>query len=196
MSTIDTRSAPNGLDLGALDAARQAVLRRPALAGYRFRARNRWVAGAHSRSLTQPFQGALRRHAHRRSLVLEADHPPLLGGQDNGPTPAEYVLFGVAADLTATVVTVASERAIALEAVETVVEGDVDVRGMLGVAGIRPGYSGITARLTLRSDASAEALAGVLAHARARSTVLDSLAGAVPVDLIPHAGAGGATDAT
>jgi hypothetical protein len=79
--------------------------------------------------------------------------------------------------------------------VETVVEGDLDVRGMLGMAGVRPGYSGITAHVTLRSDASAEDLEDVVARARARSTVLDTLAGAVPVDLVPHTGAGGATDA-
>ncbi len=62
--------------------------------------------------------------------------------QDNGITPVEYVLVGLASCLTAGVAAVAQNREIQLKSVSATLEGDMDVQGILGIdSDVRNGFS-------------------------------------------------------
>ncbi len=181
-TTTDGARGLNGLDLAAVDDTRHDIQRYPELAHVRLRARNRWIDGARSRSLSQDFHAALRRHPHLRSFVFELDYPQLLGGGDVGPTPAEFVLYGLAGDLTAAVALVASERDVELASIEVEVEGHMDARPVLGLTGAeRSGYQHIDVDVALKGDAGSEELESIVAAARQRSPVVDTITSAVPV---------------
>jgi uncharacterized OsmC-like protein len=111
--------------------------------------------------------------AHRQPFTFDADHPPVLVGTDNGPTPVEYVLHALAACLTAGIANVAAARGVTLTEVSSTVEGDIDLLGILGLDDqVRNGYQGIKVSFTLRGD-DPEKLRKVVEQSRRRSAVFD-----------------------
>ena len=100
----------NGVDTATLFATLDAVKGDSDIAKFQFRATNRWVNGTHNRSTIEGFYGAKQEMTHQQPFVFDADHPPVLVGNDNGPTPVEYVLHALAACLTAGIANVAAAR--------------------------------------------------------------------------------------
>ena len=74
--------------------------------------------------------------------MLDADHPVVLTGADNAPTPVEYLLHALAACLTAGIGNIAAARGVTLTKVTSTVEGDIDLLGILGLSdgSVRNGY--------------------------------------------------------
>ena len=100
----------NGIDTPTLFATIGAVRAQPELARFRFRATNTWIQGTHSRSRIATFEGAGGKHEHVREFSYDADHPQVLVGRDQGPTPAEFLLHALAACITAGIGSVAAAR--------------------------------------------------------------------------------------
>ena len=167
-------STRNGVDTAALFATLDAVKAAPQAAQFQFRATNTWVSGTHSRGTIDDFYGAGANRTHERTFHFDADHPAVLVGRDNGPTPTEFVLHALAACLTAGLANIASARGIDLSEVTLTVIGDIDLRGILGLdPAVRNGYENIAVRFTVRGDAPAEELRALVEQSRARSAVLD-----------------------
>jgi uncharacterized OsmC-like protein len=172
----------NGVDVPTLFATINAVAAQPELAKFQFRASNRWIKGTHSRSRMEGYSGAGGEHAQTGEFVYDGDHPPVLVGAGNGPTPVEFLLHALAACITAGIGNVAAARGIELESVESHVEGDIDLRGLLGISDeVRNGYSGIRVSFKVKGNADAEKLRQVVAQSQARSAVYDVLTHGVPV---------------
>jgi uncharacterized OsmC-like protein len=189
MTDAPAKPAMNGVNTPVLLATINAVGAQPELAQFQFRARSTWVAGTHSRITVDDFAGAGGEHRHEVPFVADADHPTVLVGGDNGPTPIEFLLQGLAACLTAGIGNIAAVRGIKLSEVEAVVEGDIDLQGILGLSDqVRNGYSAIRARFRIRGDAPAEKLAALVAQSQARSAVFDVLTNGVPVSVEFDAG--------
>jgi uncharacterized OsmC-like protein len=183
-STTTARPPRNGVDVPRLFATLDAVKAAPDAALFRFRAVNRWVSGTHSRTTIHGFYGTGRDLEHRRAYVVDADHPEVLVGSDAAPTPVEYILHGLAACLTAGIGNVASARGIELREVESELEGDIDLRGLLGLSDeVRNGYSRIRASFRIVGDASDEDLRAVVEQSRDRSAVFDIVTNGVPVEI-------------
>lgn len=179
--TTDDR---NGVDVATLFATLDAVKAQRELAAFRFRAKNRWLSGTHSQSTSRGFYGAGQEHEHARSFVFDADHPAVLVGKDNGPTPVEYLLYALASCLTAGIANIASARGVTLTRVESTLEGDIDLQGILGMSDeVRNGYQRIRIRFTIEGDAPAETLREIVEQSRARSAVYDVLTYGVPVEI-------------
>jgi len=177
------RGPLNGVDTPKLFATIDVVKQNPPLAKFQFRARNRWVSGTHSRGTIETFYGAGSEHAHKRTFTMEADHPAVLVGDDNAPLPVEIVLYGLAACIVGGIANIAAARGVTLTEVEATVEGDMDVRGILGLSDeVRNGYSGIRASFTIKGDAPEEKLRQIVEQSRARSAVFDIITNAVPVE--------------
>ena len=148
MPDVIEKPALNGVNTPTLLATINAVGAQPELAEFQFRARARWVAGTHSRITVDDFYGAGQELRHEVATVVDADHPAVLVGADNGPTPVEFLLQGLAACLTAGIGNIAAVRGVKLESVESMVEGDINLLGLLGLSKeVRNGYSGIRAQL-------------------------------------------------
>ncbi len=184
MTTTDTATRParNGVDIPTLFATLDAVKGQPEIAAFQFRARNRWVSGTHSRSTIQGFYGAMQEMRHEQEHTYDADHPAVLVGTDNAPTPVEFLLHAIAACLTAGLANVAAARGIDLHEVTSTVEGDIDLNGILGLSKeVRNGYSAIRVHLEVRGDAPEEQLRELVEQSRRRSAVYDVLTNSVPV---------------
>ena len=185
MSTATTVVARNGVDTPALFATLDAVKANPGLAKFQFRATNQWVSGNHSRSTIQGFYGAGQEDASRAEpFTYDADHPAVLVGSGNGPTPVEFLLHAIAACLTAGLGNIAAARGVTLHSVESTVTGDIDLGGILGLnREARNGYEGIQVSFRISGDAEPEVLRGLIEQSRARSAVYDVLTNGVPVSI-------------
>ena len=179
------REPRNGVNTPALMATINAVRETPALAKFQFRATNRWINGTCSESRIESFSGAGGEHTHTTKFKYDADHPAVLVGQDRGPTPIEFLLHALAACITAGIGNVAAARGVTLTSVESRVEGDIDLQGILGLSDkVRNGYEAIRISFDIAGDAPAEKLREIVEQSRARSAVFDVLTNGIPVDLV------------
>jgi uncharacterized OsmC-like protein len=186
--TTTENTLRNGVDTATLFATLDAVKGDPEIAKFQFRASNRWVSGTHNRSTIHDFHGAKQEMAHREPFTFDADHPPVLVGSDQGPTPVEYVLHALAACLTAGIANIAAARGVNLTEVTSTVEGDIDLMGILGLDDqVRNGYQGIRVSFVLRGDDPAK-LRKVVEQSRRRSAVYDVVTAGVPVSIDVDAG--------
>ena len=186
--TITEHRMPNGVDTATLFATIDAVRETPEMAKFQFRATNKWVNGTHSQSTIHGFHGALQEMVHDRQFTYAADHPAVLVGGDRGPTPVEFLLHALASCLTAGIANIAAARGVHLTEVESTVEGDIDLLGILGLSDeVRNGYQGISVKFRLRGD-DAEKLREVVEQSRRRSAVYDVITNGVPVDISVDAG--------
>ena len=179
----------NGVDTPKLFATINVVKSQPELAKFQFRATNRWVKGTHSRSRIETFSGAGAEHRHTGDIEFNADHPAVLVGADNAPTPVEFLLHAIASCITAGMGNIAAARGVKLTEIESTVEGDIDLRGILGLSNeIRNGYEQMRVHFRVKGDASPEKLEEIVKQSTARSAVFDVLTNGVPVSLSVNAG--------
>ena len=173
----------NGVDTEQLFGTLDAIKADPSLARFQFRARNRWIDGAHNRTTIRDFYAANQEDTSRaEEFVLDAGEPAILLGSDTGPNPAEYLLHALAACLTTSLVYVAAARGVHLTEVESTLEGDMDVQGALGLSDdYRNGFEQIRVSFRVKGDAPEEKLREVVARAQQRSAVFDMVTNGVPV---------------
>ena len=112
--------------------------------------------------------------SHRSSWSFDADHPEIFASEDNGVTPVEFVLVGLASCLTAGVAAVAQNRGIQLNSVKATIEGDMDILGILGGdPEVRNGFNGIRVNYEIDADATPEEIEAIVAQSQKRSAVFD-----------------------
>src|SRR5215216_2215601 len=187
-ATRAPREPRNGVDTPTLLATINVVKDTPELAKFQFRASNRWISGTYSESRVEAFSGAGGEHAHQTQFRYGADHPAVLVGQDRGPTPIEFLLHGLAACITAGIGNIAAARGVTLTSVESQVEGDIDLRGILGLSDqVRNGYERIRITFDITGDGPPEKLRQIVEQSRARSAVYDVLTNGVPVEVAINA---------
>jgi uncharacterized OsmC-like protein len=165
----------NGVNVQALLDARAALADAPEAAQFTWRATSSWQNGVHSTTTIQNYFGLGEEQSHKSETVFDADHPEVFAAQDNGITPIEYLLVGLASCLTAGVASVAQNRGIQLRSVEATVEGNHDIRGILGDADVRNGYNDIKVTFNIDADASQEDVEALVAQSQKRSAVFDAL---------------------
>ncbi len=174
----------NGVDTPTLLSTIAFVAQQPELANFQFRAANEWIEGTHSRSAMLSFYGAGAEQKHLKSYFADGDHPTVLCGADRGPTPVEWLLHALATCLTAGIANIAAARGVKLTSVRSFVEGDIDLRGILGISDeVRNGYRKMSIRFEIDGEAPSEKLQQILEQARARSAVFDVLTNGVPVSV-------------
>jgi len=174
--TATTTPIDNGVDVEFLRGAREALTAEPAGAKFQWRVTNTWVHGTHSQSTVQGFFGLGEEQDASRDFRFDADHPELFSAENNGATPVEMLLASLASCLTGGIAAVAQNREVQLHSVRCSIEGDMDVRGILGVdPDVRNGFSGIKVTYEIDADASAEDIEALVAQSQKRSAVYDIL---------------------
>jgi uncharacterized OsmC-like protein len=174
----------NGIDTPTLFATVNAVKGARDLAKFQFRARNRWLSGTHSQTVIDSFYGAGTEQAHAKAFQYDGDHPAVLVGTDQAPTPVEFLLHAIAACITSGIGNVAAARGVTLTEVESTVEGDIDLQGILGLSNtVRNGYQRIRVNFTIKGDAPPETLRAIVEQSTARSAVYDVLTNGTPVEI-------------
>ncbi len=154
MAQQDTTTTINGIDVEILQNTVAAVEHEPSLGTCKFRATNKWVGGAHNRSRIDDYFAAGEERHHQRTFELDADEPPMLAGEDHAPGPVEHLLHALASCLTTSVVAHAAALGIHIEEIESELEGDIDLRGFLGLSNQVPkGYTNIRVKFRVKDDA-------------------------------------------
>jgi uncharacterized OsmC-like protein len=171
----------NGVNVTALFDTIKAVRADTGLAHFQFRAKNHWLDGGHNRSAIQSFYGCKAEDTTRdKPFMLDNDEPPVLLGADAGANPVEYILHALAGCLTTTMVYHAAARGIAIKAAESALEGDLDLRGFLGLSNeVRKGYHAIRVKMRVQSDATPKMLRELAQF----SPVYDMISRSVPVEV-------------
>src|ERR1700733_14297528 len=170
-STVD-----NGVNVQALLEAREVLAGAPEAAQFTWRASSKWQDGVYSTTTVHNYFGLGEEHSHKTESTFDADHPEVFAAEDRGITPIEYLLVGLASCLTAGVAAVAQNRGIQLHSVEATVEGNHDIRGILGAdSDVRNGFNDIKVTFHIDADASKQDIEALVAQSQKRSAVFDAL---------------------
>ena len=171
---VQERKAENGVNVEALLGAREALTEAPEAAAFKWRATSEWINGTHSRATVDGFFGLGEEQKHRQAFQFDADHPEVFAAEDNGATPVEFILVGLAGCLSAGIASVAQNRNIQLRSVKATLEAGMDLQGILGIDdAVRNGFDGIRVHYEIDADATPEEIAALVAQSQKRSAVFD-----------------------
>jgi len=171
----------NGLNVTEYERIVEAVGNEPTLAKFQFRAGNVWHGGGLNRTTVRNFYGAGEEQGiGDRHFTVDAGEPPVLLGKDEAPNPAEYLLHALAACLTSAIVYKAAVHGIAVESIESAIEGDMDARNFLELSDEqRTGYQNIRATFKVKADASPEQIKQLAEF----SPIFDTVTRGTPVSM-------------
>ena len=171
----------NGVNVSALFATIEAVKGNPAIAKFNFRATNAWLGGDKNRSTIKEFTGALAEHrTNANAFVFDNGEAPVLLGEDKAPNPVEWLLHALIGCMTTTTAYHAAARGIAVEAIDSQIEGDLDLRGFLGLSEeVRKGYNAIRVRMRVKTKADPATIKALTAM----SPVFDTVSRSVPISV-------------
>ena len=172
--SVQEAAVDNGVNVGAILEAREALTQAPEAARFNWRATSTWVRGTHTQSHVGGFFGLGEEQQRDKTFTFDTDHPELFAAEDNGATPVEVVLVGLAGCLGAGIASVAQNRGIQLKQVKAVLEGSMDMQGILGIDGdVRNGFDSIKVSYEIDADASEEEIKALVAQSQKRSAVFD-----------------------
>lgn len=173
----------NGFDPAAISATVSAIQGNPDIANFELRAQNDWITGAHNRSTIQDFYGACQEDTSREvPFVFDCDEPPILLGENKGANPAEFILHGLLGCMTTAMTMLAAARGIEVTQVSSEIEGDVDLKGFLGLdPNATKGFRQI--RIAFRIDGVSEAQKQELLALAKQSPIFNSLVNPVDVQV-------------
>jgi uncharacterized OsmC-like protein len=174
----------NGINVDQLFSTIDMVKKNPEIARFNFRATNQWIAGTHNQATVKDFYGALKEDSSREPMLFEIDEPPVICGTNLGANPVEYLLIALSGCLTTSLVAHAAARGIEIRKVESRYEGDLDVRGFLGLSDAVPvGYQRIGVYFKIDADISEDKKEELVEIAQKYSPVYNSIEKPVPVSV-------------
>ncbi len=174
MTTTESTPVDNGVAVEQLLGAREAFGQQPAAGQFTWKAGSEWVHGSEAVSTVSNYFGLGEEQSHPEAHSVTTDHPTIFGATDNGASPPELMLMGLAGCLTAGIASVSQNWGIKLNSVNASIEGDMDLAGILGVdANVRNGFSAIRVRYEIDADAERADIEAVVAQSQKRSAVFD-----------------------
>jgi uncharacterized OsmC-like protein len=169
-----TQAVSNGVNVEALMGARAALAEAPQAARFKWRAQSEWMRGTQSRTTIDGFYGLGGEQKHRQTYRFDTDHPEVFASEDNGATPVEMLLVGLAGCRSAGVAAVAQHRTIPLRSVQATLAAGMHIQGILGMDDkVRNGFDAVRVHFDIDADATAEQIAALVAQSQKRSAVFD-----------------------
>ncbi len=153
--TTTTRPPVNGIDLAGLDETVAAVAADPSCGQAAFRVTTEWKGQTRSETTVSSYTLAGERVA--RNFTIVADEPMELLGTNTAPNPQELLMAAVNSCMMVGYVCQAAIRGITLDDCRIETEGELDLRGFLGLdERVPPGYRRIHYTVTLEGDGTRE----------------------------------------
>lgn len=154
-STIQTNSKVNGLDVGALKGVIDEIGNDPSKGLVTFHVRTGWSGQTRSETMVESYtlggQSIPRKHS------ITADEPFELLGSNTAPNPQELLMAALNACMTVGYVAGAAVHGIELAELEIESEGQLDLRGFLGIdASVPAGYETIRYNVRIRGNGTEE----------------------------------------
>lgn len=145
----------NGIDVDALKDVIDEVSRDPAKGNVLFRVRSSWTGQTRSRHEVEGYR--LGGEWVDRSFAVEADEPVELLGTNRAPNPQELLMSALNACIMVGYVAGAAVHGIRLESLEVETEGELDLRGFLGIdPNVPAGYEAIRYTVRIKGDGTPE----------------------------------------
>ena len=184
MEASKEKKSVNGVNIAQLFGTIDLIKEKPDVAKFKFRATNKWVDGTRSRATVKDFYGALTEDDSREPRVFDMDEPPVLLGNNQGTNPVEYLLVALSGCLTTSLVAHSSAKGIEIKGVESRYEGDIDLRGFLGLSEEVPvGYQGIRVYFKIHADVSDGQKEEMIRMAQKYSPVFNTITRSAPVSV-------------
>jgi uncharacterized OsmC-like protein len=175
----------NGVNVDQLFHTIDLIKEKPDVAKFKFRAKNKWIGGTHNRATVKDFYGALQEDDSRELMNFNMDEPPVLLGTNQGANPVEYLLAALSGCLTTSLIAHASAKGIEIRGLESRYEGDIDLRGFLGLSDDIPvGYQDIRVYFKIDADVSDEQKEELIQMAQKYSPVFNTITKSAPVSVL------------
>lgn len=170
----------NGFDMAQLQGLVDAVKKQPQMAKALLSAKVDWKSGFYTEASVKDFiaGGVKNETSRQKPFVIPQDHPPELCGTNKGATAGELLLATLGHCVTGGFAEFAAIMGIPIESLNTEVEGDLDMQGMMGLpkpGDVRPGFTEIRVKYYVKSKASREQLEKAAKMGEDLSPVKDSL---------------------
>ena len=183
-ATKEKEKILNGVNVDQLFSTIDLIKMNPDIAKFQFRAKNSWVDGTYNRATVKDFYGALEEDNSREPKAFDIDEPPVLLGYNKGNNPVEYLLVALSGCLTTSLIAHASARGIEINGLESRYEGDIDLRGFLGISEDVPvAYQDIRVYFKIDADISDEQKEGLIQMAQKYSPVFNTITKSAPVSV-------------
>lgn len=184
MEAATEKKTVNGVDVGQLFKTIELIKEKPEIAEFNFSVRNEWIDGTHNRATVKDFFGAGDKDDSRKAMVFELDEPPVLLGHNEGANPVEYLLVALSGCLTTSLIAHGSAKAVDLKKVESRYEGELDLRGFLGISDEVPvGYKSIRVYFKIDADIPKEKKEELVSMAQKYSPVFNTITKTAPVSV-------------
>ena len=146
-----TGTRMNGLDLEALGDVVREIERDPKKGMVGFRVSSVWRGQTKSRSTVESY--SIGGQEVKRHFDIDVDEPHELLGQNTAPNPQEMLMTALNACIMVGYVAGAAVKGITLTSVEIETDGELDLRGFLGLdPTVRPGYESIHYTVRIKGD--------------------------------------------
>lgn len=175
--------AVNGVEVGKLKETIQAIRETPSLADFKFRITNEWQGAGLNKTTVRASSGAGQVFQERDGkFTMEADEPKILLSGDKAANPVEHLLHALVSCVTTSAVYHAAARGIQVDAVESSLEGDLDLHGFLGLdPNVPKGFKSITMIVRVTGNLSEEQKLEVVQRGCEFSPVYNMVSKGVPI---------------
>ena len=174
----------NGINVKQLFKTIEAIKQQPDISKFKFRATNKWIKGTHCQATIKDFYGALKEDDTRPPINYDMDEPPVLLGNNDGRNPVEYLLVALSGCLTTSLIAHSSAKGIEIKGVQSRYEGDIDLRGFLGLSEDVPvGYQEIRVYFKIDANVSDEQKEEMIRMAQKYSPVFNTITKSAPVSV-------------
>jgi uncharacterized OsmC-like protein len=145
----------NGINVDDLFALIEEVKRNTAKGNTRWRVTSAWQGQTRSRALVDGF--TIGGEQVSRRFSIDTDEPSELGGSNRFANPQEYLLAALNACMIVGYAAQCALHGITLEKLEIETQGEIDLRGFLGIdPSVPPGYDNLSYVVRIRGDGTRE----------------------------------------
>jgi uncharacterized OsmC-like protein len=172
----------NGVDVSALEGAVETISDDHNVGMFTFRAQTEWTDALKSVTTIDEFDQA-GETVSTREFAIEGDEPEQILGERTAPNAVELLLSALGSCLSVGYAANAAAMGIELDDLKFEIEGDVDLRGFLGISeDVRPGFDTVHCTVYVDADASADDLAALQERVESTSPLMDNIAHAVRLE--------------
>ena len=178
MTTTIEDTQVNGLDVEYLTNTIEAITADPEKGQTHWEVTSRWRGGTRSDTSVKSY--SIGGQKVGKDFTIRSDEPYELGGTNQFANPQEYLLAALNACMIVGYSAVCALQGIKLDELSIETEGDIDLRGFLGIdSTVRPGYESLRYTVHIKGDATAEQFEKVHEIVKATSPNRFNLANAI-----------------
>jgi uncharacterized OsmC-like protein len=150
-----TKEKLNGIDTEALKQVMGQISKDPLVGKLKFQVTTTWKGATKSETVVQGYEIGGQKVKRIHTFVI--DEPTELLGEDTAANPQEYLMGAMNACIINTYVIAAAVKGISLEKVEMETDGELDLRGFLGMdKNVIPGYKELNYKVRLKGNGTRE----------------------------------------